>query len=82
MQQIGRDLPFPDNCFLLVDKIYWNRYPVMTPYTSAQINRKQGRIRRQRTLFNKYIRKYRVCVEHWMCELKCYRAVASVWRHP
>ena len=34
MRQIGNDvsLPFPDNCFLLGDKIYPNRHPVMTPY--------------------------------------------------
>ena len=82
MQQIGRDLPFTDNCFLLGDKIYPNRYPVMTPYTSAQINRKQGRMRRHGSLFNKYIRKYRVCVEHSICKLKCYRVVSSEWRHP
>ena len=37
MQQIARDLPFPENCFLLGDKMHPNRYPVMAPYTSAQI---------------------------------------------
>jgi hypothetical protein len=42
MAQIGNDvsLPFPDNCFLLGDKIYPNRHPVMTPYTRQQIARK------------------------------------------
>ena len=70
MQQIGRDLPFPDNCFFLGDKIYPNRYSVMTPYTSAQMNRKQERMRRQCRLLNKYIRNDRVCVDHSICELK------------
>ena len=54
----------------------------MTPYTSAEIKQKWGRMRRQCRLFKKYIRKYRVCNEHLTCELKCYRVVASVLRHP
>ena len=41
MRQIGIDLPlFPDDLYLLGDKIYPNRHPIMTPYTRQQIARK------------------------------------------
>ena len=40
MRQIGIDLPFPDDLYLLGDKIYPNRHPIMTPYTHQQIARK------------------------------------------
>lgn len=41
MRQVGNDLLFPEECYLLGDKIYSNRGPVLTPYTSAQIRKKQ-----------------------------------------
>ena len=56
--QIGGDqLPFPDQCILLVDKIYPNRYPLMTPYTAQQIARRQDvleqrKCRKLNTLIN------------------------------
>ena len=37
MRQIGIDLPFPDDLYLLGDKIYPNRHPIITPYTRQQI---------------------------------------------
>jgi hypothetical protein len=41
MPDIGSDrLPFPGECVLLGDKIYPNRHPLMTHYTSQQINRR------------------------------------------
>jgi hypothetical protein len=63
MQQIGRELQFPDNCFLLGDKIYPNGYTVLTPYSAAQIRRKHGIERRQSLRFNRYVKRYRVLVE-------------------
>ena len=32
---IGGQLPFPDNCALLADKIYPNRHPVISPFSGA-----------------------------------------------
>ena len=82
MRQIGRDLPFPDDCVLLGDKVYPNRYPPMTAYSATQLARKHGRHRRQCQKFNRYVRKYRVCVEHAIAKLKSYRSIASIRRHP
>ena len=42
MQYIGTDLPFPPECVLLADRIYLNRDPLMTPYTTTQIRRKDA----------------------------------------
>jgi hypothetical protein len=39
MRQVGNDLLFPEECYLLGDKIYPNRGPVLTPYTSSQIRK-------------------------------------------
>ena len=80
MRQIGIDLPFPDQCFLLGDKIYPNGHPIITQYTAAQMRRKHGRQRRQCRKLNRYIGRYRVCVEQAIGELKCYRSISSVWR--
>ena len=35
----GADLDFPDGCYLLADKAYPNRHPLMTPYKAAQTRR-------------------------------------------
>lgn len=43
----GRELPFPEECVLLADKIYPNRYPIVTPFTSQQINRETPQVRRK-----------------------------------
>lgn len=52
MRQIGQDLPFPQNCVLLGDKIYPNGHPVITPFTQAQIRRKPDRLQRICRKFN------------------------------
>jgi hypothetical protein len=44
MPDIGSDiLPFPGECVLLGDNIYPDRHPLMTPYTSQKINRRNVR---------------------------------------
>ena len=82
MQQIGTDPAFPDDCKLLGDKIYPNRGPVVTAISAQQIARRRGRDRQKCLKFNRLIRKYRVYVEHAIGELKVYKAVGSLWRHP
>ena len=84
MRQIGKDvsLQFPDNCFLLGDKIYPNRHPVMTPYTRQQIARKPECLKNKCRKLNRLISEYRIKVEHAICELKCYKVMGTLWRHP
>lgn len=82
MDQLGTDLPFPQMCYLLGDKIYPNRGNVLTQYTAQQIGRKQGVERRKCLKFNRYVKRYRIGVEHAIATLKVYKSVASIWRHP
>jgi DDE superfamily endonuclease/Helix-turn-helix of DDE superfamily endonuclease len=82
MPQIGNELPFPQECVLLADKIYANGYPLMTPFTTAQLRRKRGNDRHKALRLNRYIARHRIAVEHSIAELKTYRCVNSVWRHP
>ena len=47
MQQIRVNGPlhFPEDCVLLADKIYPNRHPTVTLFTTQQINRKPEHMR-------------------------------------
>ena len=82
MRQIGQDLPFPQNCVLLGDKIYPNGHPVITPFTQAQIHKKPDRLQRECRKFKRTLSEYRVLVEHVIVELKCYKVIGTLWRHP
>ena len=81
MRHIGNDLPFPDDCVLLGDKIYPNRHPIVTSYSEAQLRLMDYRRKRKCRKLNRYIQQYRVCVEHAIAEIKCYRSVGTIWRH-
>jgi len=70
MQQLGTDLIFPEELCLLTDKIYPNRSPVLTPYTSAQITSKSLVDRRKCRKFNSLILKYGIYVEHATADIK------------
>ena len=84
MTRIGPNLqlPFPENCHLLADRIYANRFPLLTAYKSVQIGRMEGPRLRKYRKFNSYLTCCRVSVEHSIARLKSYRAVSDVWRHP
>ena len=80
MQEMGTGLQVPDELVLLGDKIYPNHGAVITPYTSAQLARKQPLERRKYRKLNSLIKLYRVRVEQSICELKTYRSVSLLWR--
>jgi len=82
MRQLGTDLIFPEELCLLADIIDPNRTPVLTSYTSAQLARKPLVERRTCRKFISLIRKYRIRVEHAIADLKTYKYVGSLWRHP
>lgn len=44
---VGRELPFPEECVLLADKVYSNSYPIGTSFTEQQINRETPQVRRK-----------------------------------
>jgi len=83
MPQIGynAELNFPQN-ILLADKIYPSRYPLVTPYTRRQLNLRPPHIRRKCRKLNRLITHYRVKVEHAICDIKRYRVIGTLWRHP
>ena len=74
MRRIGTELCFPEQCVLLGDKIYPNGNCIMTPYTAAQLARKEDQMKRKCKKLNRNIRYYRIGVEH--------QITSSVWRHP
>ena len=82
MRQLGNYLIFPEELCLLADQIYPNRTPVLTYYASAQLARRPLVERRTYRKFNSLIRKYRIRVEHAIADLKTYKYVESLWRHP
>ena len=47
MRRIGTEFCFPVQCVLLGDKIYPNGNCIMTPYTAAQLARKDDRMKRK-----------------------------------
>jgi hypothetical protein len=68
------DLPlFPGDLYLLGDKIYPNRHPIMTPYTRQQIARKPLNLQQKCRNMNRLITEYRVQVEHDIGDLKRYK---------
>ena len=77
----GEELDFPLELNLLADKIYPNRYPLITGFTAAQLARKQGVELRKCRQFNRYLQSYRVSVEHGIASLKSYKVTSSTWRH-
>lgn len=83
MDQIGgATLPFPLDCRLLADKIYPNRHPIVSPYTQQQITRKPRVVQNKYRKFNRIHSKYRSTVEHAIGEMKVYKILNGVWRHP
>lgn len=80
MTRIGDQLPFPEDCFLLGDKIYSNRHPIMTPYTQVQIRQRHGHERHRAIRVNRNIYRYRTSVERAIRELKIYSSISSIWR--
>ena len=47
MRRIGTELCFPEQCVLLGDKIYPKGNCIMTPYTPAQLARKEDLMKKK-----------------------------------
>ena len=74
-------LGLPKNLLVCLD--YYGNC-IMTPYTVAQLAQKEDRMQRKCEKLNYYrtIRYYRIGVKHAFAELKQYKKILSVWRHP
>ena len=76
----GQQLDFPPDCFLLGDKGYANRYPVIAPFRQNNV-RAAGVNAVGKKLYNTEHAKVRIIVEHTISYIKRYRAVKECYRH-
>ncbi|CAC5415220.1 unnamed protein product [Mytilus coruscus] len=84
IRQIGRGLEndFPAHCFILADSIYPNAPPLVTPFKSTDIVRRPRLEQKRKRKFNLLHRKRRVYVENVIKELKTFRVIGTLYRHP
>ena len=74
-------LQFPPECYLLAEKGYANRYPIVTPLRVNQLQAMANQERQAAKLFNTEVNASRVYIEHVMRHIKTYRAVGMIFRH-
>lgn len=74
------ELDFPAHCYLLGDRGYANRYPIITPFRRNQLAGEPSD-RNAQIIFNEELSRVRVKVEHTISFIKTYRAVSEVYRH-
>ncbi|XP_071146166.1 uncharacterized protein [Mytilus edulis] len=84
IRQIGPGLEndFPAHCFILADSIYPNAPPLVTPFKCTDIVRRPRLEQKRKRKFNLLHRKRRVYVEHVIKELKTFRVIGGLYRHP
>ncbi|CAC5407160.1 unnamed protein product [Mytilus coruscus] len=84
IRQIGPGLEndFPAHCFILADSIYPNAPPLVTPFKSTDIVRRPRLEQKRQRKFNLLHGKRRVYVEHVIKELKTFRVIGALYRHP
>lgn len=78
----NEELDFPPNHYLLADKIYPSRYPLITPFSAAQILRRPLQERAVCRRFNRKLSKRRMIVEHTIRNVKLFRVIGTLYRHP
>ncbi|CAC5384042.1 unnamed protein product [Mytilus coruscus] len=78
----GLENDFPVHCFILADSIYPNAPPLVTPFKSTDIVRRPRLEQKRKRKFNLLHRKRRVYVEHVIKELKTFRVIGALYRHP
>jgi len=84
MQPIGPGLTLdiPPNAVLLADRGYPDGGSLLTPVRQGQIHLLNQRERIRARKFNRLLAKRRVKVEHVIKEVKTFKAVGQIWRHP
>ena len=73
-------LQFPAEMYLLADKGYANRYPLITPFRVNQMVGNPQQIQAMR-MYNTEHAAHRIYIEHIMRHMKTYRSVALIFRH-
>ena len=75
-------MDFPPNVLLLADRAYPDHGSLLTPIRAGQMHLLNHRERRRARKFNRALAKRRVKVEHVIKEVKPFKAVSQIWRHP
>ena len=78
----GRNLDLPPNAKLLADKAYLDGGSLLTPVKANQMHLLNRRDRKRARRFNTLLSKRRVKIEHIFKEVKTYKAIGQIWRHP
>lgn len=78
----GHPLSLPNRAKILADKAYPGAHPLLTAVRAQQMRGLNRRDRRRARRFNRYLSRRRIKVEHVFKEMKTYRAISSIWRHP
>ena len=78
----GRNLDFLPNAKRLADKAYPDGGPLLTLIRANQMALLNNRERRRARRYNRLFSKRRVKVDHVFKEMKTYKAVGEIWRHP
>lgn len=78
----GRNLDIPPNAILLADRGYPDGGSLLTAVRAGQMHLLNNRQRTRARKFNRALAKRRVKVEHVIKEVKTFKAVGQIWRHP
>ena len=78
----GQPLSLPVGAKFLADKGYPGVDPLLTPVRAIQMRGSNRRDRRRARKFNRCLSSRRIKVEHVFNDMKTYRAVSYIWRHP
>lgn len=78
----GHNRALPPNARLLADKAYPDVAPLLTPVRAGQMHLLNNRERRRAQRYNRNLAKRRIKVEHVFQNMKSYKAVSQIWRHP
>ncbi|XP_061179072.1 uncharacterized protein LOC133187673 [Saccostrea echinata] len=78
----GQELDLPAGLFILADSGYPQTEPLVTPYKTADIIQQPQDERRRRRKFNIRHRSKWVYVEHVIKDIKTFRVIGSLYRHP
>lgn len=72
----------PPGLNLLADRAYPDGGPLTTPVRAIQMHLLNRRERRRARKFNRALSRRRIKVEHVFKEMKTYKSIGSIWRHP
>ena len=78
----GRHLDLPAGLSLLADRAYPDGGALTTPVRAIQMHLLNRRERRRAHKFNRCLARRRIKIEHTFKEMKTYKCIGSIWRHP